>query len=99
MAKSKLTPRQILTYLSIAALIVTLAGGAGYSIKSPGQAEASQQESLHKADKLVQAQVDKGQDERLEKIENHHQIIVGDLGGLKAGQKRIEESLERMANN
>lgn len=97
--KEPLTPRKILTYCGIAAFCLTVLGGAGFTIMWPGQARSDGIESTHEADKEIQEKVDESQNMRLGKIEDHHQKIVEDLGGLKEGQKRIERSLERMANN
>lgn len=97
--KTKLTPRQILTYLSILALIISLAGGAGYKFSTPAETRADEQTATHEADFKVQHEIDTTQDRRIKTMETSQKTILEDLGGLKEGQKRIEESLKQMASN
>ncbi len=97
--KSKMTPKQILLYLSIALALMSLGGAGGWKISTPGVVRADGLEEQHKSDFEVQAQLDIEQNRRIENVEETLPKISERLGALKEGQDRIERSIQKMAGD
>lgn len=97
--KSKMTPRQILTYLSIALGLMSLGGAGGWKLSTPGEVRADNLQEQHESDLLVQTQLDTEQNRRIENVEETLPKISERLGALKEGQNRIERSIQKMAGD
>lgn len=97
--KSKMTPKQILTYLSIGLGLMSLGGAGGWKLSTPGEVRAEEMEKQHESDFEVQAQIDVEQDRRLKNVEEEIPKISEKLGAIKEGQQRIERSIQKMAGD
>lgn len=97
--KSKMTPKQILTFLSIALALMTIGGAGGWKFSTPGEVRADDMEKQHKSDFEVQAQIDVEQDRRLARMELEIPKISEKIGAIKEGQDRIERSIQKMAGD
>lgn len=98
-----LSLRDVVTILTIITMVIALAGGTGWAIKSPGTVKSEKLEI--KTDSHIEADVriHTEQDKRITTLETDFKKYLvqwkKDIKDIKTGQDRVAEALEKMAPN